>query len=190
LNQCGWQSSDCQGSRTRDEAWASFNAELEKTTPGSAGLVYFSQTGVRQSSHSIRHGGFVGLRLNHSRADMGRAMLEGAAYELRWALERLRRAGMAIEQMWMVGGAAQSPFWPQIVADVTGVPIRLTQYTHGPALGAAILAGVGLGVFDSVEAGLASFRVSARQVKPGDAHAPVYDKQFAAYRRMTGVLAQ
>jgi xylulokinase len=190
LNQCGWQSSECQASRTRDESWVSFNAELEETAPGCAGLVYFPQTGVRHVSDSIRHGGFVGLRLDHSRADMGRAMLEGAAYELRWALERLRRAGMAIEQMWMVGGATHSPFWPQIVADVTGVPISLTQYTHGPALGAAILAGVGLGLLNSVEAGQARFRVSARQIEPGDAHAPVYDKQFAAYQRMARNLAQ
>ena len=57
---------------------------------------------------AIRDGGFVGLRPDQSRADMGRAMLEGAASELRWALDRLRQADMAVEQMWMIGGATQA----------------------------------------------------------------------------------
>jgi xylulokinase len=183
LNQCGQHAT-----QTRDEAWATFNAALAGTAPGCGGLVYLPQTGVRQTPGSLRHGGFVGLRLDHSWADLGRAMLEGAAYELRWALEHLRGAGLAIELMWMIGGATQSPLWPQIVADVSGVPVLLSQYTHGPALGAAILAGVGLGTFDSVEAAQARFRVSAWRLEPDDAHAPVYDRQFAAYQRLARVL--
>jgi sugar (pentulose or hexulose) kinase len=170
--------------------WAAFNAALEGTTPGCGGLLYLPQPGARQAQGALRHGGFLGLRLDHSWADMGRAMLEGAAYELRWALEHLRRAGLAMEQMWMVGGAAQSPIWPQIVADVSGLPVLLSQYSHGPALGAAILAGAGLGIFDSVAAAQAHFQVSARRIEPEGAHAPVYDRQFAAYQRLAGVLAQ
>jgi sugar (pentulose or hexulose) kinase len=70
------------------------------------------------------------------------------------------------------------------VADVTGVPLFLTQYAHVPALGAAILAGMGLGLFDSAEAGLARFPILARTIEPGAAHAPVYDAQFAAYQQL------
>jgi xylulokinase len=121
---------------------------------------------------------------------MGRAILEAAAYEAKWALERLREAGLAIEQMWMIGGATHNPIWPQIVADVTGVSVLLSQYSHGPALGATILAGVGLGVFDSVEAAQARFRVSAHRIEPKDTHAPVYERRSAAYRRLARVLAQ
>jgi xylulokinase len=116
--------------------------------------------------------------------------MEGAAYELRWALEHLREAGTAIEEMWMIGGAAQSPLWPHIVADVSGLPVLLSQYTHGPALGAAILAGVGLGIFDSPETAQARFRVTPRRIEPTDAHASVYDRLFAAYQRLARELAQ
>jgi xylulokinase len=139
---------------------------------------------------SPQHGGFIGLRLDHTGADMGRAMMEGSVYELRWALEHLREAGMALEEMWMLGGAAQSPLWPQIVADVAGLPILLSQYTHGPALGAAILATVGLGAFDSLEEAQARFRVTPRRIEPTDAHASVYDRQFATYQRLARELAQ
>ncbi len=178
-----------QASEARDAAWAAQNEALADTAPGCAGLVYLPQTGARQVPGAPQLGGFAGLRLDHSRADMGRAIMEGAAYELRWALERLQGAGKAIEEMWMIGGATESPLWPQIVADVTGLPLSLTQYSHGPALGAAILAGLGLGIFDSVEAGRASFRVSARLIEPVQAHAPVYDRQFAAYQWLARRLA-
>jgi xylulokinase len=120
---------------------------------------------------------------------MGRAIMEAAGYELRWALERLRDAGQTIDEMWMIGGATRSPLWPQIVADVTGIPLSLTQYAHGPALGAAILAGMGLGLYDSVEAGRARFPVTARTIEPGEAHKPIYDDQYAAYRRLARELA-
>lgn len=197
LNQCGpgWdlsmrsQRTGQQASEKRDALWASTNEALCGTVPGCAGLVYLPQTGARQVPGAMQQGGFAGLRLDHSRADMGRAIMEGAAYELRWALERLQRAGKAIDEMWMIGGATESPLWPQIVADVTGVPLSLTQYAHGPALGAAILAGMGLGIFDSLEAGLAAFRVSARTIEPGATHAPAYDRQFAIYQRLARSLA-
>jgi xylulokinase len=179
-----------QASQTRDELWATFNAAMEKTTPGCGGLVYLPQTGVRQVTGSARHGGFVGLRLDHSWADMGRAMLEGAAYEVKWALEHLRGAGLAVEQMWMIGGAAQNPIWPQIVADITGVSVHLSPYSHGPALGAAMLAGIGLGIFDSAEEAQARFRVSAHNIESRHTHLSVYDQQSAAYRRLARVLVQ
>ena len=102
-------------------------------------------------------GGFVGLRLDHTRIDMSRAILEGVAFELRWALENIRQAGLPVEHLWVAGGATQSPVWPQILADVSGVPISLTHYAQWPALGAAILAGTGSGIFDTQEAGINRF---------------------------------
>jgi sugar (pentulose or hexulose) kinase len=89
----------------------------------------------------------------------------------------------------MIGGATQSPLWPQIVTDVTGLPLFLTQCAYGPALGAAILAGKGLSIFDSVEVGQDRFPVSARSIESCDAHRPIYDRQFAAYRRLAHGLA-
>ena len=89
----------------------------------------------------------------------------------------------------MIGGATKSPDWPQIVSDVTGLPLLLSQYSHGPALGAAILAGVGLGILNSVEEAQVRFQVSARRVVPTDTHRPVYERQFAVYRRLAQALA-
>lgn len=188
LKQCGGGASG-----TRDESWSAFDQALAETEAGCRGLVYLPPSGAQGAQGSVagrRQGGFVGLRLDRAWADMGRAILEGAAYALRSALEQLTSAGLPLHEMWMIGGAAQSPLWPQIVADVNRVPVLLSQYSHGPALGAAILAGLGLGLFDSVEAARDSFQVSARRVEPQEGQAQVYDRQFVAYRRLVRELAQ
>jgi xylulokinase len=126
----------------------------------------------------------LGLRLDHSRADVARAVMEGAAYELRWALEPIQNAGMPVERMWMIGGAAQSPLWPAILADVTGVPLSLPQYEHWPAVGAAILAGLGAGVYASAAEAQARFERPARQIEPDQGRMEIYESCFAAYKQL------
>jgi sugar (pentulose or hexulose) kinase len=199
LNQCGRNGSRTQavgaeqcrapGKESAASKWEPLNTGLEGTAPGCGGLVYAPPARMGDRPGSLQHGGFMGLRLDHTWADMGRAILEGAAYELRWALEDLRQAGLAMEEMWMIGGATKSPGWPRIVSDVTGLPILLSQYSHGPALGATILAGAGLGIFDSVEAAQARFQVLSRRIEPAETHRPTYERQYAAYRRLAQALA-
>lgn len=179
LNQC-WRGGGPQGQQAWQARYASFNTALQETLPGSAGLLFFPVSGGRQVAGSSPSGGWYGLRLDHTRAELGRAILESAAFEVRWALEEIGQAGWPVEQIWMVGGATRSSLWPRIVADVTGMPLALTQYSHGPALGAALLAGKALSLFDEFP-----FWISAQQIEPNPAHAPVYEGQFGAYQRMS-----
>jgi xylulokinase len=116
--------------------------------------------------------------------------MEGAAYELRWALEPIRQAGMPVERMWMIGGATHSPLWPSIVADVTGLPLTLSRAKHGPAVGAAILAAVGSSAFETVAEAQARFRGAERQIEPDPDRMAIYDECFAAYRKLCGVVLQ
>ena len=181
LNQC-WQNIDPHSPLTRAEMYAALNQTLAHSKPGSAGLLFLPLSGV--------HGGFIGLRLDHTRAEMSRAILEGAAFELRQALEEMRHVGLPVEQLWMAGGATRSPVWPGIIADVTGVPLTLADYAHWSALGAAILAGVGAGVFETVEAGQTRFQKSVRHLMPDDTRRPIYDERFAAYQRINQMMSQ
>jgi xylulokinase len=126
----------------------------------------------------------LGLRLDHGRADVARALMEGAGYELRWALEPIQRAGMPVDKMWMIGGAARSPLWPVILANVTGVPLSLPQYGNWPAVGAAILAGLGAGVYDGLAEAQARFERPEEQVEPDPERMRVYDGCFAAYQKL------
>jgi xylulokinase len=180
----------------RQTAYAALDAELEGTIPGGDGLFFLPLTGGHSTPAGEQRGGFWGLRLDHTRASMARAVMEGAAYELRWALEPIQRAGMPIERMWMIGGATHSPLWPGIVADVTGLPVVLSQACpersrrakHGPAVGAAILAGVGSGTFETLAEAQAHFQTPERPIEPDPNRMAIYDACFAAYRELCGVV--
>lgn len=175
--------------RSRADMYAALNETLRQSEPGCHGLLFVPLTGAAQVPAGVQHGGFIGLRLDHNRADMARAILEGAAFELRWALEQIWTAGLPVERLWLVGGATRSPVWPQILADASGVPFSVTDYAHWPALGAAILAGAGAGVFESAETGQARLRQPAREVLPNPAAQAIYQERFAAYKQVAGCLA-
>jgi xylulokinase len=113
---------------------------------------------------------------------MARAIMEGAAFELRWALEAVQGAGLPVERLWMVGGAANSSLWSEILASVTDVPIRVPGYDNWPALGAAILAGMGVGLVGSIEDGLSHFRRMSRAVEPNQELRTQYDDGYAIYK--------
>jgi xylulokinase len=168
----------------RREAYAALDRELEETRPGGDGLFFQPLAGGHSAPAGEQRGCLVGLRLDHSRADVVRAMMEGAGYELRWVLDDIRHAGMSIQRMWMIGGAAQSPLWPAILASVTGVPLSLPQYGQWPAVGAAILAGLGAGAYDTLAEAQALFVRPTRQVDPEPEAMSIYDESFARYRQL------
>jgi xylulokinase len=174
----------------RAELFSHFDDLIRHSPPGSNGLLFLPLGGGAQVAGSRPGGGFIGLRLDHTRADMARAVLEGVAFEVRWALDIVRQAGLPAEQVWLSGGASQSPVWPQILADVTGLPFTLTDYGHWPALGAAVLAGAGVGLFDTLAEGIARLQPPGRQVIPAETHQPIYGERFAAYQRLSQLLAR
>ncbi|MCB8921625.1 MAG: hypothetical protein H6662_08590 [Ardenticatenaceae bacterium] len=169
------------GSARRGEMFAALDAELAQTRSDNH-LYFLPPTGGHNDRGAQQRGGFVGLQLGHSRADMARAVMESAAFELRWLLEPVQQAGLPVERLWMVGGAAQSPHWPQILADATGIPISLPQYDTWPALGTAVLAGVGIGAFASAAEGLARFHKPERDAAPDAAMQAQYDEMFEKYK--------
>jgi xylulokinase len=182
LRQC-WQSANPDTALPRAELYTHFDNAVAQSKPGCNGLLFMPLGGTSQ-------GGFVGLRLDHTRTDMSRAVLEGAAFELRWALESIQQAGLPVEHLWVAGGATHSPVWPQILADVSGVPISLTQYAQWPALGAAILAGTGAGIFETLEEGIDRFQKSPRRIMPDENLTQFYSERFAAYKQTAQRLAE
>ena len=162
---------------------------VEQTAPGSQDLLFVPLTGPGQIGQRYPYGGFGGLRTDHTNGAMTRAVMEGAGFELRWCLERLAGAGMPLEQLWMIGGAARSPIWPAILADQTGLPVSITQYKHGPALGVAILAGLKLGLFDSVADARERFALEARHFQPDLTHYAAYGRHFERYQQFVSALA-
>jgi sugar (pentulose or hexulose) kinase len=162
--------------------YAALNAAVAQVPPGAHGLLFYPLAGGHARIGAGR-GGFARLALEHTRADMARAVMEGVAYELRWALDEITDQGLDMASLKMVGGGAESPIWPQIVADVTGLPVALPALRQAAALGAAMLAGVGAGLFPDAEAAYAAFERPGRLVAPDPALRARYERHFILYRQ-------
>jgi xylulokinase len=159
-----------------------------QSSAGANGLL-FSPPAGGHAAKSVS-GAFVGLTLSHSRDDLARAVMEGIAFELRWAIEEIRAAGVQVSELNMVGGAAKSAMWTRIVADVTGVPVILPAIKQAASLGAAILAGVGIGVFANAESGFAAMRGAPTLLTPAVETRQRYDQVFASYRHFCELLSR
>jgi xylulokinase len=181
-----WPSMEPEGAPRYEE----FNAAVEASPPGSHGLLFLSLSGPSQVLNPAPGGGFIGLTLAHTREDMSRAVLEGCAYEVRWALDELRAAGMAANELWLAGGAARSPVWPQILADVGGVPVVLAGEADWAALGAAMLAGWGAGAFSSLDEAIALLQPSVERLSPNPARAGLYAERLEAYQRVSRAISE
>lgn len=96
-------------------------------------------------------GAFVGLSAIHERGDMIRAIMEGVTYSLKDCLSVLEEMGVSPDNMLVCGGGARSDLWRQMMADVYGMNVSTVDSKEGPALGVAILAMVGAGLYESVE---------------------------------------
>jgi xylulokinase len=162
-----------------------FNAAVAASPPGSQGLLFLSLSGPSQMLNPVPGGGFAGLNLSHTRGDMSRAILEGCAFEVRWALDELRAAGILAEELWLAGGGARSPVWPQILADGIGVPIVLAGEADWAALGAAMLAAWGAGAFTTLDQAIAKLQPQVVRLSPNPALSELYAERVEAYRRVS-----
>jgi ribulokinase len=127
-------------------------------------------------------GAFVGLSLFHTRAHVYRAVLEGVAFALAHNIETGARGARELDaRLIVVGGAAHSDLWMQIIADVTGYPVVTIEQEVEAALGAALLAGLGAGVVtpQAAERGWITLRERAR---PDATRHDVYARQFGVYK--------
>jgi autoinducer 2 (AI-2) kinase len=114
-----------------------------------------------------------------------RAIEEAAAYVARGHRDIITSlTGRDFGEVVFTGGAAKGRLWPQIMADVLGVPVHIPVVTESSALGAAICAGVGAGVYASLTEPRAALRRRAATFEPGPAAAAAYDEHYAAWREI------
>ncbi|GER82868.1 MAG: xylulose kinase [Thermogemmatispora sp.] len=127
--------------------WSEVYASLEQVPPGAEGLTFLpTLTPERPHYNGPQTGAFVGLRLEHSRAHLLRAALEGVACGIRLALERLPGAG-EVGSLLVAGGGSLHPAWRQLLADLLGRPLLSLEAAETTARGAALLGGLAAGVW-------------------------------------------
>ncbi|RJP13999.1 MAG: xylulokinase [Candidatus Abyssobacteria bacterium SURF_5] len=153
---------------------------------GSEGLIFLPYLNGERTPHadSGARGLLCGLTLRHQKAHMVRAIMEGIAFGLRDSLELVRQLGIEVHEIILAGGGAKSPLWRQIQADVFGQPVRTLKVSDAAPFGAALLAGVGAGIFaDCAQATLATVR-KAEQVAPVPEHVRVYNDHYPLYKKL------
>lgn len=160
--------------------------------PGCEGLLFLPYlTGERTPyPDPCARGVYFGLTLRHDRRHLARAVMEGVAYGLRDSFEILDEMSVPVREVRASGGGARSPLWRQIQADVTGREHVCINIDEGPALGVALLAGVGTEVWSSVaEACRAVIQVSER-CAPDPQTSAVYNRYYPIYRSLYGSLKE
>jgi len=160
-----------------------FNAAA-RSAPRGAGGLYLD---LYRGSQSFLRGeaASAGAR-EHSRDQVARALMEAAAFETRLRTEQLAGAGLRAGRITMVGGPTESPVWPQIVAEVCGLPLRLINGQTAGAVGAALLAAVGCGLFADVREAFLAMGGMARTIEPDPRGVREYDVLYQGFRAAFG----
>lgn len=163
-------------------------ADLATSAPaGAEGLFFLPHLAGERTPHmdSTARGSFIGLTLRHDRRHLARAVMEGVVFALRQGLELMLDLKVPVERIVASGGAIRHPLWLQLLADIFNRPIYRTLTTEAAAVGAALLAGIGVGVFADVQAACRqAVRWHEEAIQPDPAKAAIYERAFAVYRRL------
>lgn len=167
------------------ESFDALVGEAAQVPAGSEGLLFLPYLSGERTPYPdpLARGSFVGLTVRHRRAHLTRAVLEGVAFSMRDCFALLKQAGVGdVKQVRVAGGGAKSALWRRICASAVGVELVTVNSTEGAAFGAALLAGVGVGTWESVEAACdAAIAVTGRDA-PDPAWTKAYDAMYPSYR--------
>lgn len=168
------------------DLYARMTEEAEKAPVGSEKLLWAPYLMGERTPHldATVRGALVGLTASHTRAHVIRAILEGVAFSLKDTFAIFEEMGIPVSNIRLGGGGARSRFWRRVQSDVYGRTVQILKVEEGPAYGAAILAGVGAGVWPSVEAACESVVRIAECVEPDPEHVAILSAQYARYRRI------
>jgi xylulokinase len=133
-------------------------------------------------------GAFLGLTLHHRRAHLARAVLEGVACSLRATRDAVRDAGGRCDAWLATGNGLASPLWRGILADVFGEPLSYVDAPERTGVGAALMAGIGAGLYAGYEEAAAAARPPLRTTHPDEERVARYDEVYARYLRLSELL--
>ena len=161
-------------------------AEAAATPPGADGLVFLPYLAGERSPiwDPEARGVLAGLTLAHGRGHLGRAIVEASALAIRHVSAPMLAAGVRVTEMRVCGGPAQSRFWNEVKADVTGFTVAVPAVLETAVLGCAILGATGVGAYDDLPAAIAAMTRIDTRIEPRVDLAATYDRLFEAYREL------
>ena len=161
-------------------------AEAATVPAGAAGLLWTPYLMGERTPHldANARAALIGLTASHTRAHIVRAILEGVAFSLKDTFTIFQEMNVPVKIIRLGGGGARSPLWRQIQADVYGHAVEIVEAEEGAAYGAAILAGVGVGVWPSVDAACASVVRVRERVPLNESNAATMAAMYESYKRV------
>lgn len=167
------------------EPYARLDQDAARIPAGCDGLLalpYFSGEKIPFFDAGAR-GVLFGLKLQHTRAHIYRALMESVAFSVRHTLECVQGAGFQVEQVISTGGGTSGSLWTQIVSDVTGLKQQVLKASHGSPMGAAFLGGLVSGVIGDRRE-ILRWNETERRVEPELSLKPLYDQRYQVFREL------
>ena len=152
-------------------------------------LFFYPFSGITASGKQLTKAAFLGMDLSHNKHHLIRAVMEGVVFQIVWMMESFRSKPSA-QGLILAGGASRSPLWTQLLADISGYPIRIPEVADLACVGAAVLAGVGAGVYGSVTEGCRKLTVAERVVQPDPVASETYRSLLQVYKRKSKALEE
>ena len=181
------------GALSREAAfnvYARIDAEAATSPLGANGVMFHPYLQGERCPYwdSDLRASFTGVSIASTRGDFCRALMEGVAFSLRDCYRTLEEMDLPVKRIFLIGGGARSPIWSEIVANVFDRPVAVPE-PGDASFGAALLAGVGAGVFPGVREAVARCLRIGRMIAPNPAAASQYEALFARYRAIHDALA-
>lgn len=172
-----------EGKRTGKSSLDLFNEAAGSVPPGCDGLIFLPYMAGERSPlwNPYAKGVYYGMDFGKTKGHFIRAAMEGVAMSLRHNLEVAAEAGASVDVLRAMGGSANSLLWTQIKSDVTGKPVIVPSSDTATTLGAAILAGVGVGIYEDFEVAVKLTVENKRYHVPNQADNKIYDRNYRKY---------
>ena len=129
-------------------------------------------------------GAFVGISARHKKDHFVRSVIEGITFGMKDSLEIMKSQGIQIDQIRLTGGGAKSKFWKKLQADIYNSEVVTLSSSEGPAFGAAILAGVGSCVFESIETATEELIKIKERISPDKAEVKKYKPLYEEFKSL------
>lgn len=178
------------GAFTGTDPYEYISSEAAKADPGSDGLIFLPYMMGERTPHldPFAKGVFFGLTAKHGRNEFIRSIMEGVVFSLRDCLEIIKGMNIPVSEVRASGGGARSDLWRQMQSDIFSKDIVTINSKEGPALGAALLAGVGTGVYSSVEQACENAIKKVDAISPEYKNMAIYEKNYKLYRELYPLL--
>jgi len=167
------------------DSYELINAQIAASVPGAHGITFlpFLQGRMGGKANGDAASAFIGMRLSTERADLARSVMEGICFEIYETILAQSKAGLAVGDIRLTGGAAKSPMWVQMQADIYQRPVSVLQTSENGCLGAALYAAVGAGVYKDVYEAVDRAVQVGRTYEPNPANFAAYQDAYARFEK-------